>query len=364
MGRFTKHIGARLEIPSFPFSNYSLIKKTVNKNISTYLRITSVIKYSLFVHYICGHHCRLWTSDDAASNHSPSTPAHTGLLLEYPQYSASMLGFLTFPAHRFQHQLTVSTSKQKSKLNRETSSRTTHLACSNVNHTERNPSRLKAVARTSTARLSRREFALACSAAAYGLLFMREANPVEAMADEIKSVYDISVEKDGKPFSLSTFSGKVTLFTNVASYCGLTPQYKGLVRLHDTYQKDGFEIVAAPCNQFGRQEPGTNEEICSRVKDTFGVNFFLTDKLVVNESKNGQDGNVSPLYRYLRDNAPEKKGAPIAWNFEKFLVNKDGQILRRYSPGVNPEDLEDDVRFALSHPAQGLPPRTKGYLGV
>lgn len=183
-------------------------------------------------------------------------------------------------------------------------------------------------------------------------------------ADSVSSVYDLSVYKDGKPRSLKDYSGKVTLFVNVASYCALTPQYKGLVKLHDLYQNQGFEIVAAPCNQFARQEPESDADICSRVKNTFGVKFLLVDKLVVNDSKKGEDGPIAPLYTYLRNHAPEKKGAPISWNFEKFLVSRDGQVLRRYSPGIYPDDLEDDVQFAIDHADKPLPPRPKGYLGV
>lgn len=183
-------------------------------------------------------------------------------------------------------------------------------------------------------------------------------------ADSVSSVYDLSVFKDGKPLSLKDYSGKVTLFVNVASYCAFTPQYKGLVRLHDLYKSQDFEIVASPCNQFARQEPESDAEICSRVKDTFGVEFLLVDKLIVNETKNGETGSVAPLYRYLRDNAPEKKGAPITWNFEKFLVNRDGQVLRRYSPVIRPDDLEEDVRFAIDHPEKNLPPRPKAHLGA
>lgn len=227
------------------------------------------------------------------------------------------------------------------------------------------------------AQASRRDFLALGVASACGLVTGLEFNPVLAVEEEnkssalklsgldtVSSVYDLSVYKDGKPRTLKDYSGKVTLFVNVASYCALTPQYKGLVRLHDLYQNQGFEIIAAPCNQFARQEPESDAEICSRVKNTFGAKFLLVDKLVVNDSKRGGDGPIAPLYRYLRDHAPEKKGAPISWNFEKFLVNRDGQVLRRYSPGIYPADLEDDVRFAIDHPEKPLPPRPKGYLGV
>lgn len=177
-----------------------------------------------------------------------------------------------------------------------------------------------------------------------------------------QSVYELSPLKNGQPYPLNSFSGKVTLFVNVASYCALTPQYSGLVTLHNTYQKDGFEIIASPCNQFARQEPGSNEDICDNVKKTFGARFLLLDKLVVNESP--PDCPVDPLYRLLRDQSPEKTGQPLMWNFEKFLVSADGRVLRRYSPGIYPEDIEADIKYALTHPGEQLPPKPKPYLGV
>lgn len=244
-------------------------------------------------------------------------------------------------------------------------SRGTHLTCTEI------------ICSSTRAQVSRRDFLALGVATACSLVSGLELNPVLAAEEEnkssaltlpgvdtVSSVYDLSVYKDGKPSTLKDYSGKVTLFVNVASYCALTPQYKGLVRLHDLYQNQGFEIIAAPCNQFARQEPESDAEICSRVKNTFGAKFLLVDKLVVNDSKRGEDGPIAPLYRYLRDHAPEKKGAPISWNFEKFLVNRDGQVLRRYSPGIYPDDLEDDVRFAIGNPEKSLPPRPKGYLGV
>lgn len=175
------------------------------------------------------------------------------------------------------------------------------------------------------------------------------------------SVYDIAPLKDGRPYELSYLRGKTTLFVNVASYCALTPQYEGLVTLHNTYQKSGFEIIASPCNQFGRQEPDENVDICAFAREKFGAKFVLLDKLAVND---GLPEGVAPLYRFLRDNSPERKGERLVWNFEKFLVGSDGQVLRRYKPGVLPEDLEPDVKFALAHPGQPLPPKKKPSLGV
>lgn len=175
-----------------------------------------------------------------------------------------------------------------------------------------------------------------------------------------RSAYDIVVSKDGAPFPLDKFSGKVTLFVNVATYCALTPQYDGLVALHDKYQKQGFEIVASPCDQFGHQEPGSNEEICKFAKDKFGARFLLLDKLNVNDGP----GGVAPLYQFLRNSSPENPGQRVGWNFEKFLVSSDGRVLRRYKPGILPEQIEEDLSWALKHPTQDLPPKKKPSLGV
>lgn len=147
---------------------------------------------------------------------------------------------------------------------------------------------------------------------------------------------------------------------NVASYCALTPQYEGLVTLHDTYQSKGFEIVASPCDQFGRQEPGSNQEVCKFAKEKFGARFLLLDKLNVNDAP----GGVAPLYKFLKNNSPQGTGQRVSWNFEKFLVGVDGQVLRRYKPGILPEEIDKDIKWALEHPGKDLPPKPKPSLGV
>lgn len=177
---------------------------------------------------------------------------------------------------------------------------------------------------------------------------------------QIKSTYDITVTKDDKPFKLESFQGKLTLFVNVATYCALTPQYEGLVTLHDKYKPEGFEVIASPCDQFGHQEPGSNQEICQFAKQQFGAKFLLLDKLNVNDGP----GGVSLLYRYLKENSPEGTGRRVSWNFEKFLVASDGHVLRRYKPGVLPDQLESDIKWAIAHPGQDLPPKPKPSLGV
>lgn len=185
------------------------------------------------------------------------------------------------------------------------------------------------------------------------------ARPAHSSANAASSAYDIVATKGGQPKPLSFLAGKVTLFVNVASYCALTPQYAGLVALHDELQPAGFEIVASPCDQFARQEPGTDEEVCDFVRARFGARFLLLDKLQVNDAP----GGVAPLYRYLKANSPDFTGR-VSWNFEKFLTGADGTVLRRYKPGVLPSEIRDDIRFALGNPGASLPAKKKPALGV
>jgi len=134
---------------------------------------------------------------------------------------------------------------------------------------------------------------------------------------------------DGKDVKLSDYKGKVLLIVNVASYCGYTKQYAGLEEIYKKYKDRGFEILAFPCNQFGEQEPGTNEEIKNFCSSKFDVTFKLFDKIDVN----GND--KSPLYSILTDNEVTGK-ADIKWNFEKFLIDKNGNVIARYTSKVEP----------------------------
>lgn len=138
---------------------------------------------------------------------------------------------------------------------------------------------------------------------------------------------------DGTPFDRSEIEGKAVLFVNVASKCGLTPQYEGLVKLHHTYRDKGFVVVGVPCNQFLGQEPGSSEEIASFCSATYGVDFPLLEKQDVNGK------NRSPLYQFLIG-SDAGGGTDIAWNFEKFLVGRDGSVQRRFSPKTVPEASE------------------------
>lgn len=144
------------------------------------------------------------------------------------------------------------------------------------------------------------------------------------------NISQISVKDiDGKKVNLAAFKGKVLLIVNVASYCGFTKQYSGLEDIYKEYNSKGFEILAFPCNQFGEQEPGTNEEIKNFCSSKFDVTFKLFDKIDVN----GKD--KSPLYSILTDNEVTGKG-DIKWNFEKFLIDKNGNIVERFSTSVEP----------------------------
>ncbi|XP_071712990.1 probable glutathione peroxidase 2 [Rutidosis leptorrhynchoides] len=165
------------------------------------------------------------------------------------------------------------------------------------------------------------------------------------MAQETpKSVHDFTVKDiNGNEVSLSSYKGKVLLIVNVASKCGLTESnYKELNILYQKYKDQDFEILAFPCNQFLRQEPGTNEEIQETVCTRFKAEFPIFDKIDVNGY------NAAPLYQYLKS---EKAGFlvnGIKWNFTKFLVNKEGKVIERYGPRTPPLEFEKDIQNLLS----------------
>jgi glutathione peroxidase len=136
----------------------------------------------------------------------------------------------------------------------------------------------------------------------------------------------------GKEVDLAKFRGKVVLIVNVASECGYTPQYKGLQALHDKHAKDGLVVLGFPCNQFGQQEPGSSQEIAAFCKKNYGVTFDMFDKVDVN----GKD--ACGLYKYLTSKETNPKTAgPIKWNFEKFLIARDGSIAGRFESGADPD---------------------------
>ena len=149
---------------------------------------------------------------------------------------------------------------------------------------------------------------------------------------------------DGKDIKLSKYAGKVILFVNVASKCGLTPQYDALQALNDKYTKEGFVVIGVPANEFGKQEPGTNVEIKEFCTKEYGVKFPMLAKVVVK----GKD--ISPLYEYLTSKETNPKfGGDIKWNFTKFLVNKKGEVVARFEPATKPDakQVTEAVEAAL-----------------
>lgn len=183
-----------------------------------------------------------------------------------------------------------------------------------------------------------------------------------------KDIYGFTVKDiKGDDVSLANYQGKVLLIVNVASKCGLTPQYESLEALYQKYKDQGLEILAFPCNQFLEQEPGTNEEILDFCSVNYNVTFPLFNKIDVNGKEE------SPLYTFLKAKAPFKgypegyekfasqltmihqktgsgfeKGDAIKWNFGKFLVSKDGKTILRYEPMVSPEDMEAEIQRLLA----------------
>lgn len=156
------------------------------------------------------------------------------------------------------------------------------------------------------------------------------------------NIYQFNVKNiDNQVKSLKDYKGQVLLITNVASYCGYTPQYKGLEELFHKYKNMGFQVLAFPCNQFGSQEPGTNAEIKQFCESKYDITFPIFDKIDVNGEKEVD------LYTFLKNNA-EPKNKDIEWNFTKFLINKKGEVVKRYTSAIKPEDIEKDIKIELS----------------
>ena len=157
------------------------------------------------------------------------------------------------------------------------------------------------------------------------------------------SLYDFTVDDiTGQPVRLDRYKGKVVLVVNTASKCGFTPQYKGLEALYRKYRDQGLEVLGFPCNQFGGQEPGNEQEIATFCETNYGVTFPMFAKVDVNGDK------AAPLYRHLKSAKPGLLGTEaIKWNFTKFLVDRSGKVIARYAPNDTPESIEADVAKAL-----------------
>jgi glutathione peroxidase len=157
------------------------------------------------------------------------------------------------------------------------------------------------------------------------------------------SLQDFSATSiDGQDVDLSAYAGQVVLVVNTASQCGFTPQYAGLQRLHEQYGEQGFTVLGFPCDQFGNQEPGDDAEISDFCERNFGVTFPLFSKIEVNG-----DG-AHPLYKWLREQKGGVLGNTIKWNFTKYLIGRDGQVIDRYAPTTKPEKITDDIEKALA----------------
>ena len=155
----------------------------------------------------------------------------------------------------------------------------------------------------------------------------------------METIYNFSVKDiDLNDVSLEKYKNKVLLIVNVASYCGLTYQYKSLEDMYKKYKDKGFEILGFPCNQFALQEPGSNEEIKNFCDTSYGVTFNIMNKINVNGSK------ADPFYNFLKEQKPGIADTPqIKWNFTKFLVNKDGCVVKRYSPQTEVSEIEPKI---------------------
>jgi glutathione peroxidase len=159
-----------------------------------------------------------------------------------------------------------------------------------------------------------------------------------------QTIYDFeALGMDGKSVKLSQYKGKPLLIVNTASACGFTPQFGGLEALHKKYGPQGLVVLGFPCNQFGAQDAGSNDEIANFCQLNFGVTFPMMAKIDVNGD------NATPLYHWLCSEAPGLLGSKaIKWNFTKFLMGKDGHVIKRYAPADVPESLEKDIQAAFA----------------
>jgi glutathione peroxidase len=160
----------------------------------------------------------------------------------------------------------------------------------------------------------------------------------------MKTILDFeALQMSGQTLPLSQLRGQVMLIVNTASACGFTPQFGGLEKLHQKYKDQGLVVLGFPCNQFGNQDPGSNQSIASFCQLNYGVSFPMMEKIEVNGAQ------AHPLYQWLCAEAPGLLGSKaIKWNFTKFLVGRDGQVLKRYAPMDKPEKLASDIEAALA----------------
>lgn len=159
----------------------------------------------------------------------------------------------------------------------------------------------------------------------------------------MKSFYDFSaIKMDGQEVSMRDYKGKAVLIVNTASKCGFTPQFEGLEELYEAYHDKGLEILGFPCNQFANQDDGTNSEIEEFCKLNYGVTFTMFQKIDVNGE------NAHPLYRWLREEKHGLISDKIKWNFTKFLLDRDGEVIARFAPATEPEKLRESIENVLA----------------
>lgn len=159
----------------------------------------------------------------------------------------------------------------------------------------------------------------------------------------METIYNFSVkDADLTDISLKKYENKIILIVNVASFCGLTYQYKGLENIYKKYKDEGFEIIGFPCNQFAFQEPGSNQEIKEFCDTNYGVTFEIMNKIKVNGPK------ADPLFKFLKKQRSGIAGTPqIKWNFTKFLINRDGEVIKRFGPKIEAKDIESTIQKIL-----------------
>ncbi|MDW5471797.1 glutathione peroxidase [Staphylococcus equorum] len=156
------------------------------------------------------------------------------------------------------------------------------------------------------------------------------------------TIYDIEVQKpNGESYKLNTYQGQPMLIVNTASECGFTPQFEGLQSLYDKYKDQDFIVLGFPCNQFGGQEPGTGEEATQNCKINYGVTFPMHEKVDV------KGENQHPLFEFLTKEQNGVFNEKIKWNFTKFLVDKDGKVVKRFSPQKKPNQIESEIEALL-----------------
>lgn len=155
--------------------------------------------------------------------------------------------------------------------------------------------------------------------------------------------YDFKAKKiSGEEIKMEAYTGKVVLVVNTASKCGLTPQFEELEQLNKKYKEDGLEVLGFPCNQFASQDPGSNEEVHQFCQLNYGVTFTMFEKVDVNGE------NAHPLFKYLTSEAKGLLNNKIKWNFTKFLIDSEGNVVKRYAPTVTPSKIENDIKRLLN----------------